>query len=149
MGFSLSGARVIYFITIMIIAGLVSGIIVSVATDTSESLCNREERIQNELDLDFIIINDPFNIPLTSNGNFRLFYLKNIGEKKFISTNDTFQIFLNGEMLSKTSYNFSVSTLECGKVSTIYIASSQISYGDHIMKIFGPQALNDEFVFTI
>ena len=147
MGFSLTGARVMYFITTIIIAGLVSGVIHSVSSETSSSLCAREERIQNQLDLDFKIINDPFHIPLS--GNYRLFYLKNIGEKKIITTNDTFQIFLNGVLLSTSNYYFSDSQIESGKVTIIYIASSEISYGDHSLKIFGPQALKDEFVFTI
>lgn len=32
---------------------------------------------------------------------------------------------------------------------TIYIASNEISYGYHILKLIGPQALNEEFVLTI
>lgn len=32
---------------------------------------------------------------------------------------------------------------------TNYIASSEITYEYHILKLFGPQALNDEFVFTV
>ena len=147
MGLSLTGSRVLYFITTVVIAGIASGVIYSVSTDTSASLCAREERIQCELDLDFKIINDPYHIP--TSGNYRLFYLKNIGEKKIITTNDTFQIFLNGELLSTTNYYFSDSIIETGKVTNIYIASSEVSYGDHELKIIGPQALYDEFVFTI
>ena len=149
MGLSLTSSRVLYFITTVIIASLVSGIIVAVSRDTTLSLCNREERIQNQLDLDFILINDPYHIPLSGNGNFRLFYLKNIGEKKFFATNDTFQLFINGDLISNENYNFSISELECGKVSTLYIASSEITYGDHSLRIIGPQALYDDFVFTI
>ena len=149
MGFTLTSVSVMYFIVIVIISSIVSGIIVTVATDTDTSMCEREERIQNELDIDFIIINDPFHIPLSDNGNYRLFYLKNIGEKKFVTTNDTFQIFINGKIIPKTNYNFSINILESGKVTNLYIKSNEISYGDHILRIIGPQALNDEFVFTI
>jgi len=149
MGFSLTGTRVLYFIATVVIAGMVSGLIYSVASDTSDSLCKREERVQNQLDLDFIIINDPFHIPLSGDGNHRLFYLKNIGEKKFIITNETFQLFINGDLISTSNYNFSVSCLESGKLATIYIDTSEISYGDHVLRIIGPQALYDEFVFTI
>jgi len=66
-----------------------------------------------------------------------------------ITTNDTFQIFLDGELLSTTNYYFSDSLIESGKVADIYIASNEISYGDHCIILIGPQALNDEFVFTI
>jgi archaellum component FlaG (FlaF/FlaG flagellin family) len=147
MGLSLTGTRVLYFITTVIIAGLVSGVIYSVSSKTSESLCDKEERIQCQLDLDFKIINDPYHIP--TSGNYRLFYLKNIGERKMITTNDTFQIFLNGDLLSTTNYYFSDSQIESGKVTNLYITSSEISYGDHRLRLIGPQALNDEFVFTI
>jgi len=147
MGFSLTGTRVLYFIATVVIAGMVSGIIHTVATDTSASLCNREGRIQNQLDLDFIIINDPYHIPIS--GNYRLFYLKNIGERRITITNDTFQLFLNGNLISISNYYFSDSTIESGKVATIYVKSSEIDYGDHNLRVIGPQALNEEFVFII
>jgi archaellum component FlaG (FlaF/FlaG flagellin family) len=149
MGFSLTGTSVIYFITTIIIAGLVSGIIVSISTDTDTSMTQRSARIQDQLHTDFMIINDPYLIPFSDNGEYRLFYLKNTGDKKFLTTNDTFQIFMNGNLIPKENYNFAVSTVESGKVATLYIKSSEVTYGDHILKVIGPQALSHEFIFTI
>jgi len=67
MGFSLTGTSVIYFITTIIIAGLVSGIIVSISTDTDTSMTQRSARIQDQLHTDFMIINDPYLIPFSDN----------------------------------------------------------------------------------
>jgi flagellar protein FlaG len=110
MGFSLTGTHVIFFIASVIIASAVSGVIIAVITDVSNSLSERGERVQEQLDTEFKIINDPDNIP--SSGNYYLFYLKNI----------------------------------CGReLST----SNEISTGDQILTVVGPQAIEDKFSFTI
>ena len=76
MGFSLTGTHVIFFISSVIIAGAVSGVFIAVTTNVSTSLSDKGERVQEQLDTDFAIINDPDNIP--TSGSDYLFYLKNI-----------------------------------------------------------------------
>jgi len=147
MGFSLTGTQVIFFIASVIIAGAVSGVFVAVITDVTNSFSERGDRVQEQLDIEFEIINDPDNIP--SGAIDYKFYLKNIGGKKLATSNETFNIFIDGEIGIVANYNFSDTSIKAGEVTTLYIAKSIISAGDHKLRIVGPQAIDDEFTFTI
>lgn len=147
MGFSLSGTHVIYFIAAVIIASTVSGIFIAVSNDINDGLRETGGRIKDQLDTDFKIINDPDNIPNIS-GNFR-FYLKNIGGKEFSTTTSTINLFVDGEIIATDQYSFEDSSIQVGAVTTIYIANSQISSGNHKLRVVGPQAIEDEFTFDI
>jgi flagellar protein FlaG len=147
MGFSLTGTHVIFFIAAVIIAGTVSGVFMAVITDVSKSLSERGDRVQQQLDTEFNIINDPNHIP--SSENDYLFYLKNIGAKELKTTNETFQLFVDGEIIFIENYNFSDGSIRPDEVTTIYVNKTQISSGDHTLRIVGPQAVGDEFTFTI
>ncbi|RLF51637.1 MAG: flagellar protein G, partial [Thermoplasmata archaeon] len=131
MGFSLTGTHVIFFIASVIIAGAVSGVFIAVINDVSKSFSDRGDRVEEQLDIEFKIINDPDNIPL-STGNY-LFYLKNIGGREIATTNQTFNLFIDGEIIATADYNFSDSSIQPDRVTTIYISSSVISSGDHTL----------------
>ena len=147
MGFSLTGTHVIFFIASIIVAGAVSGVFMAATNNINTSLSERGDRIQEQLDTEFTIINDPENIPNVS-GYYR-FYLKNVGRKMLETTNQTFQLFVDGDMISIAKYNFSDESTASEDVTTIYVANSEIVSGDHTLRIVGPQAIDDEFIFTI
>ena len=147
MGFSLSSTHTIFFIASIIIASAVSGVFMAVTTNVSTSLSERGDRLQEQLNTDFEIINDPDHIP-TSGSNY-VFYLKNTGENRLITTNETFQLFIDGNIILETNYNFSNNNIYPGYVTTIYVDNSEILPGDHILRIVGPQGIEDEFTFTI
>lgn len=147
MGFSLTGTHVIYFIASVIIAGAVSGVLIAVIDDVTKSLSERGDRVQEQLDTEFEIISDPDNIP-TAGSNY-LFYLMNTGGTGLATTNTTFHIFIDGEIVITANYNFSDSSIQNEDVTTLYVATSEISAGDHTLRIVGPQAVDDEFTFTI
>ena len=147
MGFSLTGTHVIFFIAAVIIAGTVSGVFIAVITDISSSFSERGDRVQDQLDIEFKIINDPNNIP--TSGSYYQFYMKNIGGKKITTTNETFNIFIDGEIVVTTNYNFLVTSIKTEEVATMNILNSEIGAGDHTLRVVGPQAIDDEFTFTI
>ena len=147
MGFSLTGTQIIFFIAAVFIASTVSGVFIFVVNDVANSFSNRGNRVQEQLDTEFIIINDPDNIP--SEGNNYLFYMKNIGGAKLITSNDTFQVFVDGDLVAITNYNFSDNSIQPGDVTILYITTSEISAGDRILRVVGPRAIEDEFTFTI
>lgn len=149
MGFSLSGAHVIFFIGAVVVAGTVSGVFIAVTMNVSTSLSERGDRLQEQLDTDFKIINDPDNIPLSGDSNYRLFYLKNIGANKISTSNTTFQVFIDGEIITQANYNFTDTNIQPGEYTTIYVLESLISSGDHILRVVGPSAIDDEFTFEI
>jgi len=147
MGFSLTGTHVIFFIAAVIIAGAVSGVIIAVINDVSNSLSERGERVEEQLDTEFKIINDPDNIP--TEGSDYLFYIKNIGRKELATTNDTFHVFVEGDLVAVANYNFSEDSIQPDEVAILYIATSEISAGDQTLRVVGPRAVEDELDFTI
>lgn len=147
MGFSLSGTHIVFFIAAVIVAGAVSGIFTAVTLNISKSLKEKCERLRDKLDIDFEIINDPESIPLS--GGYYLFYVKNIGDKKIETTNDTFQVFIDGNILSREDYYFSSNYTFQSEVVTLYISSTEISSGNHKLKLVGPRGVYHEFDFEV
>ena len=147
MGFSLTGTHVVFFIAAVVVAGAVSGVIIGVIQGVTTSFQNRGERVEENLDIEFKIINDPDNIP-TEGSNY-LFYLKNIGERKIPTTNDTFTIFIEGDLVVKANYNFSDTSIKKEEHTTLYVNNAEISTGDQTLRVVGPQDIVDEFTFTI
>jgi len=144
MGFSLTGAHVIFFIAAVILAGMVSGVFIAITMNVTTSLQNRGDRVKDQLDTDFSVINDPDIIPMT--GVYYLFYLKNIGGAKLITTNQTFQIFIDGELISSSLYYFENTSIPTEGVTTLYL-NTTLASGDHTMHIIGPQAVDKDFLF--
>lgn len=147
MGFSLTGTHVVFFIAAVIVAGTVSGVFIAVTTNITSSLSEKGKRISEQIDTEFKIINDPINIPLIS-GNY-LFYLKNIGDNKITTTNETFQIFIDGEIISKINYNFTDDAISPSEYTIIRISQSLINSGYHNIKLIGPYSTDEEFIFKI
>ena len=147
MGFSLTGTHVIYFIASIIIAGAVSGVFIAVIENVSTSFEERGDRVQEQLDTEFDIINDPANIP--SSGEYYLFYIKNFGKAKIGTSNQTFNLFVDGELIVIANYYFEDTTISTEEATTIYVLNSEISTGDHTLRVVGPHSIDKEFEFTI
>jgi flagellar protein FlaG len=147
MGFSLTGAHIVFFISAVLVAGAVSGVFVAITMNVTDSFSDKGDRIQEKLDTEFKIINDPENIP--TSGVDYVFYLKNIGNSKIITTNETFQVFLDGDIISTTNFNFSDDYILVSDYTKMYIAQSEITTGDHKIRLVGQLAVEDEFTFTI
>ena len=146
MGFSLTGAHVIFFIAAVIAAGAVSGIFIAITTNISSSLSERGSRVVEQLNTEFAVINDPNTIPIQS--NHYVFYLKNIGAKKIETTNDTFTVFVDGNIIPKPDYYFEDATISPDAITELY-AQTTLSPGDHTLRVVGPLAVESEFVFNI
>ncbi len=144
MGFSLTGTHVIFFIAAVIAAGMVSGVFIAITLNVSTSLSNVGDRLKEQLDTDFSVINDPNAIPVQ--GGYYLFYLKNIGGKTLSTTNQTFQVFLDGEIIPSSHYYFNDSTLVMQDITTLFV-NATIAVGDHTLRLVGPQATENEFMF--
>jgi len=147
MGFSLTGTHVVFFIAAIIIASAVSGVFIAVVNDVTTSFSERGQRVEIQLDTEFDIINDPENIP--SADGFYNFYFKNIGRNKLTTSNSTFNVFVDGEIVVTEYYNFSDLSIQPDDITTLNIDTNEILAGDHTLRIVGPQAVEDEFEFTI
>ena len=144
MGFSLTGTHVIFFVASIIVAGMVSGVFIAVTMNVTTSLSNRGDRVTDQLDTDFDIINDPNIIPLI--GSYYNFYLKNIGGVRLTTTNQTFQVFIDGELIGISQYYFEDTSIPIEAVTTLYV-NTTLASGDHTLRIVGPQAIDKELAF--
>jgi flagellar protein FlaG len=131
----------------VIVAGAVSGIFIVISTSISGSLHENGERVIDTLDTDFSIINDPESIPLS--GSSYVFYVRNIGSNRLITTNDTFHVFVDGQIVGHQNYSFLNTSIFPSEYTELYIDSSLLSAGFHSMKLVGPCAKDDEFIFEI
>jgi flagellar protein FlaG len=144
MGFSLTGTHVIFFIAAVIVAGMVSGVFIAVTMNVTTSLSDRGDRVKEQLDTDFAIINDPNTIPI--NGAYYIFYLKNIGGAKLTTTNQTFQVFIDGELIAIEHYYFGNTSIPADAVTNLYV-NTTLTLGDHTLRVVGPQAVDKDFTF--
>ena len=144
MGFSLTGTHVIFFIAAVIVAGMVSGVFIAVTMNVTTSLSDRGDRVKEQLDTDFAIINDPNTIPII--GAYYIFYLKNIGGAKLTTTNQTFQVFIDGELIAIANYYFGNTSITVEAVTNLYV-NTTLTTGDHTLRVVGPQAIDKDFTF--
>lgn len=144
MGFSLSGTHVIFFIAAVITAGAVSTIFIAVTSNISSSLSERGNRVAEQLDTEFAVINDPNTIPMSE--SYYIFYLKNIGARTLQTTNDTFTVFVDGNIIAKADYYFAAATLSTDAVGTLYVKTT-LAAGDHTLRVVGPCATEKTFLF--
>jgi len=147
MGLSLSSTHLIFFIAAVSVAGLVSGIFVTVINDVTGSFVDSGDRLVGELDTDFEIINDPENIPDV--GGYYIFYLKNVGESKLVTDNTTFQLLIDGDLISTANYNLTPSYIFPTEVAQINLLNSTIAAGTYQLQVVGDYAITDKFTFTI
>ena len=147
MGFSLTGTHIIFFVAAVIVAGTVSGVFITVTLNVTSSLSEKGKRVSEQLDTEFKIINDPKNIPLSS--GYYLFYLKNVGNREITTTNETYQIFIDGEIISSKNYNFSNNSIAPTEYTIIYISQTLLNSGYHNIRLLGPYSVEDEFIFEI
>jgi flagellar protein FlaG len=147
MGFSLTGAHVVFFVAAVIVAGTVSGVFIAVTLNTSSSFSEKGDRLKENLDTEFMVINDPENIPIADN-NY-VFYLKNIGNNKLITTNETFQLFIDGEIILKNNFSISDESVNPSDYTEVCIAQSVIDSGYHKLMLIGPLSVKEEFVFEV
>ena len=137
----------IFFVAAVIVAGAVSGIFIVVTTSISGSLHDNGERVVASLNTDFSVINDPANIPQSA--GFYIFYVKNLGSNRLIITNNTFQVFVDGQIIPAANYTFSNTSIYPLEYTQMLIDSSKLSLGYHTMKLVGPSNKDDEFIFQL
>jgi len=146
MGFSVTGTHIIFFIAAIIVAGMVSGIFIAVTINITGSLSDRGDRVTEQLDTEFTIISDPESIP--TQGLYYVFYMKNIGAKTLDTTNQTFQVFVDGALVAPVNYYFGNTSIVVSDVTELFVKTTLVS-GEHTIRVVGPLGIDDKLIFTI
>ena len=74
--------------------------------------------------------------------------MKNIGSIKLSTSNQTFQIFIDGDIIDISNYNFTNPSIKPSEYTSIY-AETSLSTGGHTLRVVGPQGIEEEFNFII
>jgi archaellum component FlaG (FlaF/FlaG flagellin family) len=77
---------------------------------------------------------------------YYIFYLKNIGGAKLTTTNQTFQVFIDGELIASANYYFGNTSIAAEAATNLYV-NTTLTTGDHTLRVVGPQAIDKDFTF--
>ncbi|WP_048147053.1 flagellar protein G [Pyrococcus abyssi] len=150
-------SELIMFIVAVIIAGSVAGALAYVTTDLANSMKDRGEMLADSLRVDFAIINDPNNIPVSGTGPYNYtFYIKNVG-KDIISFNpNSVQVFIDGNIIPSANLTFtdvngnSITSLNPGEVGVIKVTlGNALSAGYHRLQVVLKNGKRRVLIFKI
>jgi len=97
-------SELVLFIASLLIAGTVAGGLYMITQDISDGITVRGKDLSYNLRVNFEIINDPENIPV-SDGAY-IFYVKNIGKVPFTFDNNSVVVFIDGNLIPPANLTF-------------------------------------------
>ncbi len=134
---SRSGSELIIFIASLIIAASVAGAIVTEVYLTTNSFETSVTRLNERIQSDIKIINDPKNIPYNETGNNNLtIYVKNTGRTFFPKKADLIDVLIDGRYQTDISTNVvNGEEWKPSKVLEIKIHAPDLENGDHRVSV--------------
>jgi|Deesub1362A_J573_1020465.scaffolds.fasta_scaffold00191_25 flagellar protein FlaG len=150
MGFGTSAANIILFIATLIVATSVAAVLGTTTHKITIGLQAKEELLTKALSSDIEIINDPVVIP--KQGNYYLFYVKNIGKEKILFDSTSLSVLIDGQLIPAA--NLTVTSpgnqgyLSLADVGTIGVMTNLTS-GDHTIKVITYEGASDSLDFRI
>ncbi len=97
-------SELVLFIASLLIAGMVAGGLYMVTQDLSDGITLRGKDLAYNLRVNFAIINDPENIPVS--GGAYIFYVRNIGKVPFTFNNNSVVVFIDGNLIPPANLTF-------------------------------------------
>ncbi|MHC1565422.1 MAG: archaellum stator protein ArlG [Candidatus Syntropharchaeales archaeon] len=143
-------SHVIFFAAAMVLATLVVGVISVNIHSISDASISSGTALSKQIKTDITIISDSSQIP--TNGSYRVFYVKNTG-KTNLDINQV-NVFVDGKYITDGSTVLKVldtgeTTWREGEVLEVNVASSEISSGDHSLRIITENGISDTMDFRI
>lgn len=143
MSFDKVSAEAIFFIGVLIISISLVATLSKISQEIALGINERGDILEDALRTDFEIINDPLKIPLVS-GSY-IFYIKNTGNKRFIFTNSSITVLIDGQMVNFTSSSFYLDPGDTGEVRI----SKTLSSGYHTIKVILHNGKSESMIFKI
>lgn len=134
MGFSTSTTHMIFFIATALVATSLVGVFADTIYSIQGGIKTRGETLADQLSTKIEIINDPNNMPYSS--NILTIYVKNIGEKTLDQSK--IDILIDGVVktdITITLLDDSFYYWSSTKVIKIEINNISLSSGDHSVKV--------------
>ena len=96
-------SELIIFVSVLIIAAAVSGILATTTHELSLGISSKGNILSSKLTQDFEIINDPDNIPWNQTTGEISIYIKNIGESPISFNEDVLTVIIDGNVANISS----------------------------------------------
>lgn len=130
-------SEMVLFVSVLIIAAAVSGILATTTHKLSLGINNKGDILSSKLSNDFEIINDPGDVPRNQTTGIVPIYIKNTGKMPFAFNKDIFTVLIDGSIKTINSTTILDSTsnevLEPSKVGRIDIEYNTSGY--HRIKV--------------
>jgi len=148
-------SELIMFIVAIIIAGTVAGGLAYVTNDLARDMRVQGEELSSRLKSDFVIINDPENIPVSGSGPYNYtFYIKNTGKETFAFSGESVQVFIDGNIVPPSNLTFMdidgnpISSLSPYEVGAITV-TTKLTSGYHKLVVVLENGIQRSLVFRI
>lgn len=135
----------IFFIAAVMVAASLAGVFIGLSQDMAHSINDRSDRIRELADSDFVILNDPANMPYS--GGTLSVYLKNLSTR---TLSESLDVFIDGALFTE----YSIAGHQNGSewfpsgVITLNIGLT-LAGGDHHLKVVLSNGAFAELMFRI
>ncbi|OPY32560.1 MAG: Archaebacterial flagellin [Methanomassiliicoccales archaeon PtaU1.Bin124] len=142
-----SVTHMIFFVAAILIAASMAGVFLSVGFDMASSIDKSSKNVENRMNSELRIINDPTMMPYT--GNNLTIYVENTGDTLLLPT--TLAVVLDGILVNDTFMQvMGESQGRWGPSVTLKINIVEpLASGDHYVKIITPSGIYDKLDFRI
>jgi len=134
-------SELVLFIASIMVAGVVAGGLYAVTQDISSGISTQGNSLAQSLKTNFVIINDPDEIPLNSTSQSYIFYVRNIGEVSFPWENSSVVVMIDGNIVPPANLTFininnpSIKILRPYDVGAVEVPTAFVSSGYHKLTI--------------
>ena len=137
----------IFFVAAIIIAGSMAGVFLSVGFSMATSINNSSSSLEEQMNTELRIINDPAAVPY-SNNNLTI-YVENTGNSLVIPS--TLAVMLDGVYINDTTYQILGPSNERWGPSVVLQINivEPLASGDHYVKVVTKSGVSDSMSFRI
>ncbi|HIP16631.1 MAG TPA: flagellar protein G [Methanothermococcus okinawensis] len=130
-------SEMILFVSVLIIAAAVTGILVTTTHEISLGINDKGDLLSSRLSQDFEIINDPENVPRDVSTGTILIYIKNTGKSPITFDKDVLTVMIDGDVVPIISTevigNETLEVLYPSMVGSINVSYNNTGY--HVIKV--------------
>ena len=130
-------SEMILFVSVLIIAAAVTGILATTTHEISLGINNKGDLLSSRLSQDFEIINDPENVPRDVSTGTILIYIKNTGKSSITFDKDVLTVIIDGDVVPIISTevigNETLEVLYPSMVGSINVSYNNTGY--HVIKV--------------
>ncbi|NPA47340.1 MAG: flagellar protein G [Thermococci archaeon] len=148
-------SELVLFIASIMVAGVVAGGLYAVTQNVSSGISSQGHSLAQSLKTNFVIINDPDDIPLNSTSQSYIFYVRNIGEVSFPWEGSSVIVMIDGDIVPPSNLTFinindpSISILRPYDVGAVEVPTAFVPSGYHEITVVLPNGQKRSLKFHV